>query len=253
MKAVLFDVGGVLRDSRIMADISYRKAFAALDMKYAFSPDDTWHLRGLEKFNRRDAALRALLCLTRSKADLGKILEQKSAEKDIEEIVRQNTKAGDDALLMSMYEVSSQWFYGEHDGKKHMDIIAGAKKVLETLSKKYALGAVSNSRRKLNVDWFRDNGILGLFGTIVGAEDMKEKKPAPEGILTACKALGVNPSEAAYVGDSASDIAAAKRAGCKAIAVLWGMGTKSMLMREGPDAFAEKIGELPGILEKLKI
>ena len=70
--------------------------------------------------------------------------------------------------------------------------------------------------------------ILGKYGLtdsvdcIVGAEDVKEEKPAPDGILTAIKKLGVKKEETLYVGDSAVDAAAAGRADVDFAGVLSG-------------------------------
>src|SRR3712207_7613353 len=54
-------------------------------------------------------------------------------------------------------------------------------------------------------------------------EDTTEHKPDPEPLLKGLEALGnVPPEEAAYVGDSPFDVAAAKAAGITSVAVSWG-------------------------------
>lgn len=45
------------------------------------------------------------------------------------------------------------------------------------------------------------------------------RKPAPGMILSACRALGIRPSEAAYVGDIGADMQAATAAGARAVLV----------------------------------
>lgn len=45
------------------------------------------------------------------------------------------------------------------------------------------------------------------------------RKPAPGMILSACKALGIEPSEAAVVGDIGADLGAATAAGARAVLV----------------------------------
>jgi HAD superfamily hydrolase (TIGR01549 family) len=64
--------------------------------------------------------------------------------------------------------------------------------------------------------WFEGEHLL-LGTDLVGAA-----KPAPDGVLYACKLLGIEPSRAAYVGDSRVDHEAARAAGCRAIAAGWG-------------------------------
>lgn len=51
---------------------------------------------------------------------------------------------------------------------------------------------------------------------------LKESKPSPEGILLACKKIGVSPSHTVYVGDHPNDLIAGKRAGTKTIGCLYG-------------------------------
>jgi beta-phosphoglucomutase-like phosphatase (HAD superfamily) len=47
--------------------------------------------------------------------------------------------------------------------------------------------------------------------------DTDNHKPHPEPLLLAAKKLNINPSECVYVGDSATDIVAARASGMKAI------------------------------------
>lgn len=68
-------------------------------------------------------------------------------------------------------------------------------------------------------------GLLGLtdsFAFTVCAEDVPRSKPAPDGYLAACAALGVAPADAVVVEDSAAGCAAGRAAGCAVIAVAAG-------------------------------
>ncbi|MBI3647748.1 MAG: HAD family hydrolase [Actinobacteria bacterium] len=60
------------------------------------------------------------------------------------------------------------------------------------------------------------------FKAVVGGDEVAEPKPAPDGLLLACSRLGVKPADAAYVGDSALDVGAARAAGMLAVAASWG-------------------------------
>ena len=83
----------------------------------------------------------------------------------------------------------------------------------------------------------------------VGAEDTTRHKPSPEPLLFALERLGAEPSAAAYVGDSPFDVAAAKAAGCFAIAVTWGgIHDEARLAAEEPDAIVHDPEELLGVL-----
>ncbi|HEY6785006.1 MAG TPA: HAD-IA family hydrolase, partial [Gemmatimonadales bacterium] len=52
------------------------------------------------------------------------------------------------------------------------------------------------------------------------AED--DRKPSPKLLLAACRRLGVGPAELLFVGDSRTDVGAARAAGCRVIAVDYG-------------------------------
>ena len=56
-------------------------------------------------------------------------------------------------------------------------------------------------------------GMEGLFDAIVGSDQLNKPKPEPDGILLACKKLGVEADrDVIYVGDSNQDIMAARNA-----------------------------------------
>jgi N-acetyl-D-muramate 6-phosphate phosphatase len=57
---------------------------------------------------------------------------------------------------------------------------------------------------------------------LIGGDTLPRKKPDPDQLFLACEALGVPPGECIYVGDDERDIVAARRAGMKSVAVLWG-------------------------------
>lgn len=65
-----------------------------------------------------------------------------------------------------------------------------------------------------------------LIDVIVGAEDVKEEKPCPEGLLQAIKLLSINSDDALYVGDSIVDAKTAENAQIAFAAVLTGATTR---------------------------
>ncbi len=81
------------------------------------------------------------------------------------------------------------------------------------------LGLASNSPRFLVDDALATAGLADVFETIVTSSDVEHAKPAPDIYLRACQDLGVEPSEAVALEDSASGVAAAKAAGLTCIAV----------------------------------
>lgn len=82
-----------------------------------------------------------------------------------------------------------------------------------------ALGLASNSPRYLVHDALATAGMSDAFAVIVTADDVENGKPAPDIYRLACERLGVDPSDAIALEDSASGIAAAKSAGLTVIGV----------------------------------
>lgn len=62
---------------------------------------------------------------------------------------------------------------------------------------------------------------LGPFDIVIAEDDVHSPKPDPHGLVLALEALRVPPSRAIYVGDSLSDMHAARAAGLMAVGVLW--------------------------------
>ena len=74
------------------------------------------------------------------------------------------------------------------------------------------------------------------------------KKPAPDGILAAMEAVGVDASDAVYIGDSEVDVQTAKNAGIAMISVLWGFRDREEMAAEGAVTFVASVEELSALL-----
>ena len=70
------------------------------------------------------------------------------------------------------------------------------------------------------------------------------KKPAPDTVLAALKALGVGKENAVYVGDSDVDIQTAHNSGIPCISVLWGFRDRNFLQQSGAETFISTPSDL---------
>jgi phosphoglycolate phosphatase len=70
------------------------------------------------------------------------------------------------------------------------------------------------------------------------------KKPAPDTVMAALKALGVGKEQAVYVGDSDVDIETARNSGMPCISVLWGFRDRDFLKQNGAETFISAPSEL---------
>ena len=86
-------------------------------------------------------------------------------------------------------------------------------------------------------------GLLGYFVHVQGTDGFAAK-PEPDVILRALDALGASPSECLFVGDSASDMDAGRRAGVRTCAVRYGYGDAQEMTRFKPDYWINHPSEL---------
>jgi pyrophosphatase PpaX len=131
--------------------------------------------------------------------------------------------------------------YRLHNEENHDALIKEFPGVEEALTRLRSVGvqvAVVTSKRRFSVDMALKNfpGLGEVVDQWVTMEDTNEHKPRPEPLHKALELLGNVPrEEATYVGDSPFDVAAAKAARVKSVAVSWGAFSEEALRAAGPD------------------
>ncbi len=179
VKAVIFDVDGVLLDSKV----SNWKFFDALFKKFGYP---------------------------------GMTLEQYEAVHHctMHDVIVRTTGLTDELKVEEMLLYGMQPFSAD---REYPPMPAGAPEVIKLLSEKYQLGIVT-SRTKAHIFEGPEFGALEkYFKTAVGYQDTKNHKPHPEPILLCVEKLGVKPEECVYIGDAPTDILAANAAGMPTI------------------------------------
>lgn len=78
----------------------------------------------------------------------------------------------------------------------------------------------------------------------IGEKEGINRKPSPDTVIEALRELGVDNSDAVYIGDSDVDIATARNSGMPCISVLWGFRNRSFLVSHGAETFVEHPSEL---------
>lgn len=112
----------------------------------------------------------------------------------------------------------------------------------------YRLGCVTNKAERFTVPLLREKGILDDFEIVVAGDALPQKKPDPAPLLHAAKELGVEPSESLMVGDSKSDVKAARAAGFQIVCMTYGYNHGFDIRDENPDAVLDRLDELPDLL-----
>jgi pyrophosphatase PpaX len=144
--------------------------------------------------------------------------------------------------------------YRLHNQEHHDALIGefpGVERSLARLRAAGVLVAVVTSKRRFSVEMALERfpGLGEVVDRFVTLEDTTEHKPHPEPLLKGLEFLGdVPPEEAAYVGDSPFDVAAAKAAGITSVAVSWGAFSEDTLRGAEPDHLVEDIDAAVDVL-----
>lgn len=106
-------------------------------------------------------------------------------------------------------------------------------------------GIVSNKPYYLAVDVVACMDWSTRCAILLGGDSLPRRKPDPDQLLHASRELGVDAGSCVYVGDDERDIVAARAAGMKSVAALWGY----RLAEDDPRAWkADVLAEEPSDL-----
>ena len=131
------------------------------------------------------------------------------------------------------------------EGASRASAYEGIAELLSALASRFPLGVFTAATTSAAELLLEAAGIRASFEVVVGADRVPRTKPAPDGLILACRTMGVDPRKAAYVGDGPSDMAIARACGALGIAAGWGQ--QYAAGREG-DLTAASPGQLVRIL-----
>ncbi len=138
-------------------------------------------------------------------------------------------------------------FYFELAVKRDL-IFPDVEPVLTSLSARYVLALLSNTRRKFFNKIF-PRKLASLFRETMFFEEIRKPKPSPDPLLEMMERLGTGTGECCYVGDSVLDIQMARSVGTKVFSVATGDNSQEELQAVGADWVGNNLSELK---EKLK-
>jgi phosphoglycolate phosphatase len=113
----------------------------------------------------------------------------------------------------------------------------------------FLLGCVTNKAEQFTLPLLRDKGILDSFGLVVAGDTLERKKPDPAPLLYAASRFGVAAGESLMVGDSRSDVTAARAAGFRIVCMSYGYNHGADIRDENPDAVLDRLDQLPELLQ----
>ncbi|CDX56683.1 phosphoglycolate phosphatase [Mesorhizobium plurifarium] len=114
-----------------------------------------------------------------------------------------------------------------------------------------AMGVVTNKPQLATREILLHFHLTEYLGAIVGGDAVTKLKPAPDALLLALDQLQAEPYEALMVGDSVSDVGAARAAGMP-VALLRGGYTQVPVEELGADLVCDSLLDLPSAMQRLQ-
>ncbi|HHI93358.1 MAG TPA: phosphoglycolate phosphatase [Gammaproteobacteria bacterium] len=112
----------------------------------------------------------------------------------------------------------------------------------------YVLGCVTNKAAQFTIPLLKDLGIHDDFVNIVCGDTLTKKKPDPLPLLHSAEVLGVSPEKSLMLGDSVSDVKAARAAGFQIVCMSYGYNHGVDIRESSPDAVIDSMVELKNLL-----
>jgi phosphoglycolate phosphatase len=157
----------------------------------------------------------------------------------------------DEALFQKAYPIFLD-LYAENTSKRSV-LYPGVKEGLAYLKATgYKLGCVTNKVAQFTEPLLKDLGIYQEFAIVISGDTLPVKKPDPGPLLHAAKHFGVSPARSTMIGDSVSDVKAARAAGFQIICMSYGYNHGVDIRDAQPDAVIDSMAELEGLLESAK-
>ncbi len=120
--------------------------------------------------------------------------------------------------LNEMMKWAHEHYFKDYLFKK-AKLFSNTRKVLEVLSKDYLLFILSNNEKKVLEEILEKYGIKKYFKKALSREDVKKYKPNPEGINKLIKEFKLKKEEIIYVGDTEIDVITGNKARIKTIII----------------------------------
>jgi phosphoglycolate phosphatase len=128
---------------------------------------------------------------------------------------------------------------------KRSHLYDGVKEGLDYMKQRgYRLGCVTNKAGEFTLPILRDLGVDDYFEVIICGDDTPRKKPDPLPLLTAAERMQVKPENALMLGDSQSDVKAARAAGFQIVCMSYGYNHGEDIRSFNPDAVIDSFSEL---------
>ena len=153
----------------------------------------------------------------------------------------------DKESISKVYEVAYPIFlklYSDNSAIRSR-LYDGVKEGLNYLkSKGYLLGCVTNKAEQFTNPLLKKMGIYNDFRLIISGDTLDKKKPDPLPLLHGANFFNMQPNECLMLGDSVSDVRAARAAGFDIICMSYGYNHGNNIEDENPDLVIDSMDQL---------
>jgi phosphoglycolate phosphatase len=226
LRGIIFDLDGTLISLHVDGT-AFRREIARELTQSGFRMD-------LIEVNSKGLYIQDLLDLAKSQIDKG--------------LVKADYDGVRGRTFQALDELEVGWI-------RHSQLLPGAEAMLSRLGGEgkapITLALLTNSGRAATRYAMETLGFKRYFQRTFTRDDLPAMKPRPEGITAALKALGLEESEVLYVGDSPTDIVAARGARVRIASVASGRYDVEALLRLGPDHVLGSLSELDDLVARL--
>ena len=133
--------------------------------------------------------------------------------------------------------------YARENGRRSRPYAGVAEALARMRAASLRLACVTNKAQAFTAPLLAKTGLAPCFDAVVTADQAGARKPHPAPFLLACESLGVAPSQAVVIGDSANDAEGAHAAGCRLLLVSYGYSEGRDVAGLGAEAVVASLGE----------
>ncbi len=111
-------------------------------------------------------------------------------------------------------------------------------------SKDYLIGCVTNKAEQFTIPLLKTLGIFEYFKIVISGDTLEKKKPDPLPLIHSANFFKLNPKDCLMLGDSVSDVKAARAAGFNIICMSYGYNHGNNIADENPDLVIDSMRKL---------
>lgn len=111
------------------------------------------------------------------------------------------------------------------------------------------IGCVTNKASQFTLPLLKDLGVYDFFEIVICGDMVARKKPDPMPLLQAAEQLQTEPKASMMLGDSMSDVKAARAAGFQIVCMSYGYNHGEDIRDYDPDAVVDSMAAIKDIIE----